>query len=115
MFRKASNDSEKVSTESEKVSNESEKGNNIELESIDTFEQCTALLKQANISAKFISNIEAIYRYCDTDTIFGQSDVMQWLKCSKSKATNLMTVMKEVEILVPVKGLGAGKYKFKNF
>ena len=37
---------------------------------------------------------------------------MEWLGCSKSKATNVMNAMKAAKVIEKVTGLGAGKYKF---
>lgn len=37
---------------------------------------------------------------------------MEWLKYSKSKATNIMTAMKKAKVVEKVKGLGPGRYKF---
>lgn len=37
---------------------------------------------------------------------------MEWLGCSKSKATNVMNAMKAAKVIKKVTGLGAGKYKF---
>ena len=44
---------------------------------------------------------------------FGQSNVMEWLNCSKSKATNIMNVLRSAGIIEKVTGLGVGKYKFR--
>ena len=37
---------------------------------------------------------------------------MEWLGCSKSKATNVMNVLKEAKVIEKVTGLGGGKYSF---
>ena len=70
------------------------------------------LLKNAGVTDTFINNIKVVYEYCDKDTPFGQADVMGWLKCSKSKATNIMNVLKQAKAIEKVRGLGAGKYRF---
>lgn len=38
--------------------------------------------------------------------MFGQANVMAWLDCSKSKATNVMNALKQAGIIEKVKGLG---------
>lgn len=43
---------------------------------------------------------------------FGQANVMEWLQCSKSKATNVMNAMKAAKVIRKVTGLGVGRYKF---
>ena len=60
----------------------------------------------------FINNIRIVYEHCNTDTLFGQAKVMEWLECSKSKATNIMNVLKKANVVEKVKGFGAGRYKF---
>ena len=39
---------------------------------------------------------------------------MEWLGCSKSKATNVMNVLKEAKVIEKVTGFGSGKYRFIN-
>ncbi len=70
------------------------------------------MLKEANATDVFVNNIEKVFKHCGTDTIFGQANVMEWLGCSKSKATNVMNVLKEAKVIEKVTGLGAGKYSF---
>lgn len=70
------------------------------------------ILKKADISAKFVANIKIVFENSGTEHIFGQADIMAWLECSKSKATNVMNAMKKAEIVIKVKGFGAGKYRF---
>lgn len=76
------------------------------------FEKYQPLLKEANATDVFVNNIEKVFKHCGTDTIFGQANVMEWLGCSKSKATNVMNVLKEAKVIEKVTGLGAGKYRF---
>lgn len=88
-----------------KVSNAPQKVSN-------AFEKYQPLLKEANATDVFVNNIEKVFKHCGTDTIFGQANVMEWLGCSKSKATNVMNVLKEAKVIEKVTGLGAGKYRF---
>ena len=60
----------------------------------------------------FINNIRMVYEHYNADTPFGQANVMEWLGCSKSKATNIMNVLKKAKIIEKVKGLGPGRYRF---
>ena len=60
----------------------------------------------------FINNIRMVYENCSVDTPFGQANVMEWLECSKSKATNIMNVLKKAKIIEKVKGLAPGRYIF---
>ncbi len=61
---------------------------------------------------KFINNIKIVYEKNNLNEPFGQINVMEWLKCSKSKATNIIKVLKNAYMIEKVKGFGAGKYKF---
>ena len=60
----------------------------------------------------FVTNIEKVFEHCGTDIPFGQGNIMEWLHCSKSKATNIMNVLSGAEIVEKVRGLGIGKYRF---
>ena len=105
IFRKVSNGPEKVSNGPEKVSNGPEKVSN-------AFKPYVILLKEANTTDVFVNNIEKVFKHCGTEIVFGQSDVMKWLDCSKSKATNIMKSLKKAKIVEKITGLGPGKYKF---
>ena len=109
---KVSSAPEKVSSAPEKVSNAPEKVSNTPEKVSDTFDDYMPLLKNAGATDKFIYNIKVVYEYCDKGEPFGQADVMKWLKCSKSKATNIMSVLKQANAIEKVRGLGAGKYRF---
>ena len=109
---KVSNAPEKVSNASEKVSNAPEKVSNTPKKVSNAFDKYLNLLDEAGTTATFVTNIEKVFAVCGTDKIFGQSDIMNWLECSKSKATNVIKVMKAAGIIKKVAGSGAGKYKF---
>lgn len=98
MFRKVSNGIEKVSNDTEKATQ--------------NFEEYRFLLEDAEITETFITNIKIIYDRCGVEVSFGQSNIQNWLNCSKSKSTNIMNAMKKANIIEKVVGLGAGKYRF---
>lgn len=52
-----------------------------------------------------------IYRHMGQG-IFKQSDVMNCLDCSKAKAGNLMSAMRNAGIIEKVTGMGPGRYRF---
>lgn len=126
MFRKVSSSVQKVSSDDEKLSSSAQKlsndagklsGSAQKINSIDekigsTFDKYIPLLRDAEITDKFIENIEKIFAICGVDTIFGQVNVQQWLMCSKSKSTNVMNAMKKANIIKSVSGAGFGKYQF---
>jgi predicted HTH transcriptional regulator len=105
LFRKVSNASGKVSNDSEKVSNDSEKAGN-------AFEKYAQHFEEASVTEVFVRNIERVFDNCGVGVPFGQVNVMEWLDCSKSKATNLMNAMKTAKIIRKVHGMGPGKYEF---
>ena len=109
---KVSNTQEKVSNMQEKVSNTQEKVSNTQKKVSNTFDDYIFLLKEADITDTFINNIRIVYEHYDPCIPFGQANVMEWLNCSKSKATNIMNVLKKTNLIQKVKGFGAGKYIF---
>ncbi len=126
MFRKVSNEPKKVSNANQNISNAPKKISNANQNISNApkkvtnknkktnhdFEKYLFLLKDAEISEKFITNIKQVFAESDLDTPFGQANVMEWLKCSKSKATNVMNAMKAARIIEKVAGFGPGKYLF---
>ena len=72
----------------------------------------TLFRKAVEATDTFINNIRMVYEHCNVDTPFGQSNVMEWLEYSKSKATNIMNALKTAEIIEKVKGFGPGRYRF---
>lgn len=88
-----------------KVSNAQKKVSN-------TFEDYIPLLNAVGATDIYINNIRIVYEHCRVDTLFGQTNVMEWLNCSKSKATNVMNVLKMANAIKKVKGFGPGKYRF---
>ena len=112
MYRKVSNALEKVSNALEKVSNASEKVSNAPEKVSNAFEKYFLLCSKAGITKKYVKNIAYIFEKCGTGIAFGQKNIMIWLDCSKSKATNIMNAMKTAGVIEKVTGLGPGKYKF---
>ena len=53
-----------------------------------------------------------MFAEAETSMVFGQANVIDWLKCSKSKATNIIKEMKKAKVIEKVSGFGPGKYKF---
>lgn len=105
LFRKISSAAQKVSSAAQKVSSVAQKVSN-------TFDNYIPLLKAVDVTDIFINNIRMVYEHCNVDIPFGQANVMEWLECSKSKATNIMKVLKKANVIEKVKGFGVGKYKF---
>lgn len=77
-----------------------------------TFDKYMPLFKEAEITDKFIKNIEQVFASCGTGIPFGQGNVQEWLSCSKSKATNVMNAMKAAKVIKKVTGYGSRRYVF---
>lgn len=75
------------------------------------FAKYKTLLVDTGITKIYISNIERIYKYVG-QTVFRQSDVMEYLGCSKSKAGNIINAMKQAGVIRKVTGMGLGRYQF---
>jgi predicted HTH transcriptional regulator len=112
MFRKVSNAQKKVSKGQEKVSNAQEKVSKEQDIVSNAFEKYIPLLEAAKVTDIYKYNIELVFERYERGVPFGQSNVMEWLDCSKSKATNIMSVMKAANVIEKVSGLGPGKYEF---
>lgn len=119
MSRKVSNTQEKVinvtknmSNALTEVSNAIEKVINNAQKVSNTFDKYLPLFREAEITDKFIKNIEQVFFVCGTGVPFGQANVQEWLNCSKSKATNVMNAMKAAKVIKKVTGYGAGRYEF---
>jgi predicted HTH transcriptional regulator len=109
---KVSNEPVKVSNEPVKVSNESVKVSNESVKVSNAFGKYAQRFEEASVTEVFVRNIESVFDNCGIGVPFGQANVMEWLNCSKSKATNLMNAMKTAKIIRKVNGMGPGKYEF---
>lgn len=109
---KVSNAVENISNALEKVSNDLKKVSNTNKKEGSAFDLYKNILEECGTTHIYVENINKVFNNSGIDEVFGQADVMNWLKCSKSKATNVMNAMKKANVIEKVTGLGAGKYKF---
>ncbi len=65
-----------------------------------------------NTSKATIDKAKAVFANMGTDGIFGRSDVAAITNDSVTAAGNLITKLKNAELIEPVSGFGKGKYKF---
>ena len=112
MFRKVSSSAQKVSSVDEKVSSSAQKVSSADEKVGSTFDRYVPLLKEAEVTDKFIESIEKVFNACGTNVTFGQVNVQEWLECSKSKSTNVMKALKTAKIIKKVSGAGFGRYQF---
>ncbi len=62
------------------------------------------------------SNINIIYKATKANQVFGASDIKELLDCSYATAKNIISKLyNEIEVIVPEKKHGKGKYRFKNY
>ena len=57
-------------------------------------------------------NAKKLFSYMRFDGIFGRTDIMEIMGLSITAAGNLLTNLKNAELITPVSGYGNGKYKF---
>lgn len=66
-----------------------------------------------SVRTKTLMHIIALFEECGKDTIFGRSIVEQTTGLKSSRASEIIKLMLEYEIIEPVKGFGKGKYRFR--
>ncbi|MCM1387464.1 MAG: putative DNA binding domain-containing protein [Bacillus sp. (in: Bacteria)] len=104
--------SEKTGSSASKVGSASEKTSSSASKVSNTFEKYIPVCMDAGITEKYIEYIAKVYEVCNIVVPFGQANIMEWLNCSKSKATNVMNAMKAAKVIKKVAGVGVGRYKF---
>lgn len=55
-----------------------------------------------------------IYETIEANQIFGTNEVVRVLNCAPSTARELMSKLREMDVVCVVKGKGKGKYRFLN-
>lgn len=70
------------------------------------------LISKLDIRGDLKSNLLDIYNKMK-DIIFSNSLIVEKLDCSSSSADNYIKVLKANNLVIPVKGKGKGRYKFK--
>ena len=66
-----------------------------------------------SISDKSISYIVNLYKECGKNIIFGRSVIEQITGLKPSRASDIIHIMLQNDLIQPVKGYGKGKYRFK--
>ena len=96
-----------LAIESEKLANKSEK--------ID-YGIIAMRISAKNYNEPTPSNINKIYKATKANQVFGASDIKELLDCSYATAKNIISKLyNEIEVIVPEKKQGKGKYRFKNY
>ena len=60
-----------------------------------------------------IQNIEKLYEDIELNQIFSTGYICKVLLCARSTAKNIMSKLREIDVVVPITGKGKGQYRFK--
>ena len=66
-----------------------------------------------SVKSKTIEHIIELYEECGKDNVFGRSDVEKTTGLKATRASEIIKLLLENEVIEAVKGHGKGKYKFK--
>ena len=69
-------------------------------------------IDRLNASQGTIAKAKAVFANMGVDGVFGRSDIAAITKDSVTAAGNLITKLKNADLIEPVSGFGKGKYKF---
>ena len=71
-------------------------------------------IDRLNASQGTIAKAKTVFANMGIDDVFGRSDIAAITKDSVTAAGNLITKLKNADLIEPVSGFGKGKYKFKT-
>ena len=77
-----------------------------------TIEDENVAIDRLNASQGTIAKAKAVFANMGADGVFGRSDIAAITKDSATAAGNLITKLKNADLIEPVSGFGKGKYKF---
>ena len=77
-----------------------------------TIEDKNVAIDRLNASQGTIAKAKAVFANMGADGVFGRSDIAAITKDSVTAAGNLITKLKNADLIEPVSGFGKGKYKF---
>ena len=60
-----------------------------------------------------IEKLNRVYDLIEVNQVFGSLYIMKELRCSERASRNLLAKLREMNVVVAVKGKGKGKYRFK--
>lgn len=81
-------------------------------QSIDILDLYDVKLKGITFSKKTLGHIQKLYDRFGNHKVFGRTEIVAELGITESPASELIRKMLETEIIVPVQGMGKGKYVF---
>lgn len=71
------------------------------------------LCTEMNYNQPTINNIKQLYEDIELNQIFNVSYISKVLSCSTSTARKLIAKLRDMDVVVPVRGKGKGQYRFK--
>ena len=71
-------------------------------------------LEDTNFSTKTVRNIKVLYDRYGNKAVFGRSNIMTVLSITASPASELIKKLLKSRIIMPVNGMGKGKYIFRK-
>jgi len=77
-------------------------------------ESYTKAYMDKGYSVPVIQHLKAIYNQIEANQVFGSAYLVKMLDCSERTARNLLTKLKEMNVVAVVTGKGKGMYRFKN-
>lgn len=77
------------------------------------FEEILWLCNEKGYSNHIIINIQRLYGEIETNQIFSSSYIAKTLDIADSNARNLLSKLRDIDVVVPIKGKGKGQYRFK--
>lgn len=101
---------EKVLNDTKKVLNDTAKVSNTQKKVL--FDKLKFILENSATTRIMKNNILKLFEGLDENQVFGRKEVMEILNCGISNAGKVISAMKELHIIYPIKGRGNGKYVF---
>ena len=77
------------------------------------FEEILWLCNEKGYSNHIIINIQRLYGEIETNQIFSSSYIAKTLDIADSNARNLLSKLRDIDVVVPIKGKVKGQYRFK--
>lgn len=72
------------------------------------------LVAKQNYFIRTEQKLLEVYHSIDANQIFGAPEVKQILDCTSTISKDIMKKLRDMDIVVEVKGMGKGKYRFVN-
>lgn len=77
-------------------------------------EMLTSAIREKNYNEPTPTNLLKVYTTIEANQIFGTKEIAEILGCASSTAREVMKKLRDLKVVVEVKGHGKGKYRFLN-